>query len=233
MWYDGKKDQDVKMEDDDKRIIEEPNRYTPAIKYKEKKKTYLWLQITCEGDQLDFDKKFFTKNSLEVDYSDRAPWMKIALQEYETYKGLKEWDSVLSKKIKDYHNTTKYNKGDGHETAWCSSFVNFVIEKAGYKGMSSSRSLDWLNWGKVISNPIYGAIAVKTRFGGGHVGFVFTKKGKKGVVILGGNQKDELKKSIYINNNIFTYIIPSNYNPTKEDQLIESNKEYDENFKED
>ena len=99
------------MEDDDKRIIEEPNRYTPAIKYKEKKKTYLWLQITCEGDQLDFDKKFFTKNSLEVDYSDRAPWMKIAYNEL----GVEEIEGDKhNEKILDYHNSSN-SKGEPDE----------------------------------------------------------------------------------------------------------------------
>jgi uncharacterized protein (TIGR02594 family) len=159
--------------------------------------------------------------------------MEIALAEYKKYKGLKEWDSDLSKKIKDYHNTTKYNKGDGHGTAWCSSYVNWVMEKSGHEGTKSSRSLDWLNWGKKVSEPIFGAIAVKTRKGGGHVGFVFAKNGENGVVILGGNQTDELKKSSYKNKSIFTYIVPANYNTDNIVELKEANHNYEENTKED
>ncbi|OED43147.1 hypothetical protein AB832_02705 [Flavobacteriaceae bacterium (ex Bugula neritina AB1)] len=76
VWYDSKKDQDVKMKDDDKRLIDEPDRYTPAIKHQEKKKTYLWLQVACEGDQLDFDQPFLKKSgAFEVFYdASYNPW---------------------------------------------------------------------------------------------------------------------------------------------------------------
>ncbi len=163
---------------------------------------------------------------------DRAPWMGIALSEYDKYGDIKEWKSPLKERIKDYHNTTN-SKGLGYSTAWCSSFVNWVMEEANYKGTKSSWSLNWKKWGKEISKPIYGAIAVKTRNGGGHVAFVYAKNGEKGLVLLGGNQGDSLKKSNYKDKSIFTFIVPKDYNITEKDNLENTGRNYEVNNKED
>ena len=217
VWYDNKKDQDIKMTDDDARIVAEPDRYTPAIKHQEKKKTYLWLQITCEGDQLDFDQPFLKKSgALEVDYSDRAPWMVFAIKEYETYKGINEDESSLKERIiKDYHMSTTYAPAHygtddqwTQRTPWCASFVNWCFNQIKeYKGTNTKGNGSAFDWAPVGSSktkpkkgidgwangekcePFVGAVIVLKY---SHCAFIVGKNSKKNkYVYLGGNQGGE------------------------------------------
>lgn len=79
------------------------------------------------------------------------------------------------------------------ETPWCSAFVNWCVEKAGYAGTKSALSTSWLKWGRKIDKPIKGCIAVFSREGGGgHVGFYFDEtvtQSETYIRILGGNQE--------------------------------------------
>ena len=67
------------------------------------------------------------------------------------------------------------------ETSWCSSYVNWCMEQAGYRGTDDAGASSWLNWGEKISEPRYGAITVVTRSAQPllyHVGF-YVGMGKK------------------------------------------------------
>lgn len=60
------------------------------------------------------------------------------------------------------------------ETAWCSSFANWCIEKSGYPGTGNALAESWRKWGEKIDEPCYGAITVTTRASNPvkyHVGF--------------------------------------------------------------
>ncbi len=48
----------------------------------------------------------------------------------------------------------------GDEVDWSSAFVNWVVEKSGYKGTNSNVNRAWLSWGKPIYPPKPGCIAV-------------------------------------------------------------------------
>lgn len=77
------------------------------------------------------------------------------------------------------------------ETPWCGVFVAHCIEVAGLPMPRYwMRASDWLNWGRPLSGPLYGCVAVITRKGGGHVGFVVGKDKLGNLLILGGNQGD-------------------------------------------
>jgi len=52
-------------------------------------------------------------------------------------------------------------RNDG--TAWCSSFVNWCLIKAGVSGTNNALADSWKNWGRELSEPKYGAITVVTR----------------------------------------------------------------------
>jgi uncharacterized protein (TIGR02594 family) len=110
--------------------------------------------------------------------------------------------------IKEYHSTTSLNiKFQKPSTAWCSSFINWVFEWAGYAGTNSAGSQSWLNLGKESDVAVVGAIAVFTskyvEENGqlvqiqGHVTFVkgITQNGR--ILGLGGNQGDKVKVSEY------------------------------------
>ncbi|WP_424135538.1 TIGR02594 family protein [Roseomonas chloroacetimidivorans] len=129
-------------------------------------------------------------------------WMSIAQGEL----GTAEIAGALhNPRIVEYHSTTTFNaKTD--EVAWCSSFVNWVIRKAGYVGTNNALASSWMGWG-MATEPRYGAITVIKRKGassdaatgsntGFHVGFMIESKPTR-IKLLGGNQSNRVKLSPY------------------------------------
>ena len=100
---------------------------------------------------------------------------------------------------------------------WCASFVTYVMKQAGYEPPANpARAKSWRNFGKQVDEPVYGAIMVKSRKGGGHVGFVVgVERDFQGNIthlkILGGNQEDQVKVSRYRMSDDFTFHVPLNY----------------------
>ena len=95
-------------------------------------------------------------------------------------------------RIVEYHATTA-GKFNDDETAWCSSFMNWVMKQAGYKGTDSALAVSWKNYGTKSDGPVVGSIAVIDRGNGhGHVGFVVGRSGNN-IVLLGGNQGDAVQ----------------------------------------
>jgi uncharacterized protein (TIGR02594 family) len=135
-------------------------------------------------------KKYLSKITSEVLAGD-FPWMPIAEKEY----GIIEFPGdEHNPRILEYFGTVK-NIGSRwkvqDETPWCSAFVNWCVEEAGYIGTKSALSMSWLNWGKEINEPVKGCIAIFSRNGGGHVGFYIdetTVASETFIRILGGNQ---------------------------------------------
>jgi len=122
--------------------------------------------------------------------------------------------------IMKYHETTDIFNYDnrGENVSWCGTFINWVLIESGYlkrvkkiteikigkkkkkvyvgEFKTAFRALDWAKiwgkkYGKKVNKPIYGAIGVKSRKGGGHVSFVVgvdNVNNPKYVYMLGGNQ---------------------------------------------
>ena len=85
------------------------------------------------------------------------------------------------------------------ETAWCSAFVNFCVEKAGFEGTESASARSWMNWGQSISVPTVGCIVVLSRTSNpafGHVGF-WVKEQDSRVFLLAGNQSDSVNVTAF------------------------------------
>ena len=135
------------------------------------------------------------ENAVLPNLTGRAPWMELVWKE--EAKNLKETGS--NEEIQKYFDGTAYEKSMRENTtnekdvAWCAAFINWIMKHYCYKGITTDRGYDavralkWAEWpeGRDIGKPVYGAIVVKIRTGGGHVGYVAGKKGNK-VVILGG-----------------------------------------------
>jgi uncharacterized protein (TIGR02594 family) len=114
-------------------------------------------------------------------------------------------------RILEYHDTTTLNDraGGRDSTPWCSSFVNFCLEQAGYVGTDNALARSWLRWGLEEVDPKLGAICVIRRRKEGadaatggrrgyHVGFVAEGLHQRGQLkLLGGNQRDQVKYSNY------------------------------------
>jgi len=136
-------------------------------------------------------------------------WMTFA----ESQMGQKEMNPGNNPNIINYHSTTGGFQND--ETAWCSSFVNWSITQAGFKGTNSARALSWGGWGQTLSDPAYGSIAVIDYGGGkGHVGFVAGKNSAGRIILLGGNQSDMVKYSAFAATSISKFVYPLGYTPS-------------------
>jgi uncharacterized protein (TIGR02594 family) len=135
---------------------------------------------------------------------DLKAWLPIAKAEIGIRENAKPGEHT--QRIIEYHKTTMY-KGTTDETPWCSSFVNWVMIQAGYRGTNSAAAKSWLNWGKPLDAPREGAITVIKKKGGTgdaatgstsgyHVAFYLASTATH-VRLLGGNQRDQVKESNY------------------------------------
>ena len=141
-----------------------------------------------------------------------ATWMKIAKKEI----GTKEIHGKRhNPRVLEYHSVSGGFSTD--EVPWCGSFVNWVMRTAGYKTVSSpARAKSWKNFGKKAKKPIYGAIAVKSRRGGGHVAFVVGQsQDGKYLYVLGGNQHDSVNISKYRKSVWTDFRVPADYDDSK------------------
>ena len=78
------------------------------------------------------------------------------------------------------------------ETPWCAAFVGAMLERVGVKSTRFESAKSYLDWGQVLTQPVVGCIVIFTREGGGHVGFVVGRDTKGNLLVLGGNQGDEV-----------------------------------------
>jgi uncharacterized protein (TIGR02594 family) len=89
------------------------------------------------------------------------------------------------------------------ETPWCAAFVGSQLESVGIRSTRSAGALSYRNFGKGVSSPCYGAIAVKPRMNarghviGGHVTFVVGQDNNGNLICLGGNQNNQVSLATY------------------------------------
>ncbi len=127
----------------------------------------------------------------------RPDWMDIARGEM----GQKETlGSRHNPRIVEYHQSTTL-RARSDETAWCSSFVNWTLEKAGYRGTDSAAAISWKNWGQPVGGLGRGregdVVVLRNKATGQHhVGFL-DHAGGGGVTLLGGNQSNQVKRSTF------------------------------------
>lgn len=106
--------------------------------------------------------------------------------------------------------------------SWCSAFVGAMLESVGintnskdssiYKKRTKDSSQYWLHWdGGHSVEPCYGCIAVMTRSGGGHVGFLIGEDGDNWV-LLGGNQGSAVSIAKFPKSRFVGFIMPNGYN---------------------
>lgn len=130
-------------------------------------------------------------------------WMPKAIREI----GVHEYTGAADNpRIVEYLRSTTLGEPycSNDETYWCSAFVNWCVEKAGYAGTDSSWARSWAHWGKAIDTPRRGCIAVLKRNSGGHVGF-FIGETNTDIELLGGNQSDSVCISKYPKSHLISY----------------------------
>lgn len=172
-----------------------------------------------------------------------APWMKYAVAEAKRHKGAneKEIEKTVNYAT-DVHTGQKTLVGDDHP--WCAAFVNWCLMKAGYpidnedfydhiaakgrahgfyevkgkklnkkdKNATTVRNPLYVQ----IDTPVYGAIAMLANSGehGHHVGFIYSKEDETKMVLLGGNQGNQINFSPFLTKgkkDKLMYFLPSAY----------------------
>jgi uncharacterized protein (TIGR02594 family) len=103
------------------------------------------------------------------------------------------------------------------ETPWCGTFVAACMQKAGV-GLPKHwyRAKGWLDWGTPLSGPAVGAVVIFERDGGGHVGIVTGRSTAGNLLVLGGNQGDEVRESPFGFKRVLGYRwpLPAVFEPT-------------------
>jgi uncharacterized protein (TIGR02594 family) len=136
-------------------------------------------------------------------------WLIIARQEL----GVAEKPGTdHNERILEYHSKTGLHAGSD-EVAWCSSFVNWCMDKTGRAGTGSAAARSWANWGTKLDAPKPGCIVVFRRHdpnnpNAGHVAF-FLRRRAPLVDVLGGNQSNSVRVSGYSMNDVLTYRWPN------------------------
>jgi uncharacterized protein (TIGR02594 family) len=99
-------------------------------------------------------------------------------------------------RIVEYHDTTTLHAKDD-ETPWCSSFVNWAMEKSGNSGTDDARAISWASWGQESELEPGSVVVIRNRSTGqNHVGFYV--EGQAGnLTLLGGNQSNTVKTSTF------------------------------------
>lgn len=100
------------------------------------------------------------------------------------------------------------------ETAWCSAFVCWVMERAGIKSTRSAAARSWLDWGMPLLLPKPGCIIVFDRHSptnprAAHVAFYCGPNTSPYLInVLGGNQRNRVCVAPYDKSRVIGYRWP-------------------------
>ena len=95
------------------------------------------------------------------------------------------------------------------EQPWCGVFVAACLDEAKlpYPKLYM-RAKTWLSYGAVLDKTCLGCIVIFERAGGGHVGFVVGKDNAGRLLVLGGNQGNEVSIKPFNIDRVLGYRMP-------------------------
>jgi uncharacterized protein (TIGR02594 family) len=97
----------------------------------------------------------------------------------------------------------------GRSSLWCGNFMNFVLRRTGHSPSSSNMARSFASYGRRVSGPQIGAIAVMSRGRrGGHVGVVSGIDPNGNPIIISGNHGHRVAESVYPRSRIYAYVVP-------------------------
>ena len=113
--------------------------------------------------------------------------------------------------LKYYKATSLGGHPEDGSTPWCSAFVNWVMQEAGYRGTRRANARSWLDWGEKLTTPRVGCITVLWRGAldstQGHVGF-FVAALPNRIVLLSGNQGNQVSRLEYGSGRVLSFRWP-------------------------
>jgi len=93
---------------------------------------------------------------------------------------------------------------------WCGRFMNMVLENTGRAGTGSDMARSFASYGKRVSGPQVGAIAVMSRGKrGGHVGVVSGVDERGNPILISGNHGRRVAEAAYPRSRVLAYVIPT------------------------
>lgn len=125
--------------------------------------------------------------------------LEVALGEHGVAEQSGEPDT---QRILSYAEETAVPDTTADETPWCSIFMNWVADTAGYETTGRSNARSWLNVGRPAESPVPGDVVVFWRESPdswkGHVGvYLGHSQDKTEVYCVGGNQDDRVDVTAY------------------------------------
>lgn len=98
----------------------------------------------------------------------------------------------------------------GRSALWCANFMNMVLQKTGYQTTGSNMAQSFASYGRRVSGPQVGAIAVMSRGKrGGHVGVVSGIDANGNPIIISGNHNRRVAEVAYPRGRIYAYVMPN------------------------
>lgn len=96
------------------------------------------------------------------------------------------------------------------KSLWCATFINMILRETGYSGTNSDAARSFAEYGRRLSKPEVGAIAVLTRgTRGGHVGVVTGIDAHGNPIIISGNHNKRVGVALYPRSRVIAYVMPS------------------------
>jgi len=96
----------------------------------------------------------------------------------------------------------------GRSSLWCARFMNMVLQRTGHRGTGSDMARSFANYGRRVSGPRVGAIAVLARGRGGHVGVVSGVDARGNPIIISGNHGRRVGEGVYPRGRVIAYVMP-------------------------
>ena len=145
------------------------------------------------------------KEKSRIVRDDRAPRRASAAMAYAPKQPSFGWP-VLVSEARKYMGTNPTDR----KRLWCATFMNMVLAKAGYSGTNSDAAKSFAQYGRRISEPRVGAIAVLTRGKkGGHVGVVSGIDANGNPIIISGNHNKRVGEATYARSRVIAYVMPT------------------------
>jgi uncharacterized protein (TIGR02594 family) len=99
------------------------------------------------------------------------------------------------------------------ETAWCAAFVGSNLELEDIQSSRSPAARSYERWGQKLYKPAVGAIVVFWRGSpngwSGHVGFITGIDKVGNLLVLGGNQGDQVSIKAFTRDRVLSYRWPA------------------------
>jgi uncharacterized protein (TIGR02594 family) len=97
----------------------------------------------------------------------------------------------------------------GRGSLWCARFMNLVLQHSGYRGTGSDMASSFAHYGRRVSGPQVGAIAVMGRRGGGHVGIITGIDASGNPIMISGNNGNRVREAPISRGRIYAYVMPA------------------------